>query len=324
MSPKFLLSLAIVSTLHVATAHGQTSLRLAHQFAPDSLPGKSAQYFADAVAAKTGNAVKVTVLPAGALGDERANLQQLGAGTIDLALTGDLVISSMARPYMIVSMPFIYSSPEHSLAVFNGEIGKEINALLVKDHKSRVLGWQYVGTRVLTANQPVRSLADLKGLKYRLAPAEMWIKTWEKTGVNIASVAFTELYLALQTGTVSAQENPPNFIRAQKFNEVQKYVMKTNHVPQMQAFFVSEQRFAAMDPKVSKALADAAAETIAWTSGQAKSAQESDLAWLTSTGKMQLVEINLAGIDQVIAKVPEEVLGADGRKLYDRIKATKP
>ncbi len=316
-------TLAATLTLAMGVAHAETTLRLAHQFAPDSLPGKSAQHFADAVAAKTGNAVKVTVLPGGALGDERANLQQLGAGTIDLALTGDLVISYMARPYMVVSMPFLYKTPEHSLAVFNGEIGKEINALLVKDHKVRALGWQYVGTRVLTANTPVRSLADIKGLKFRLAPAEMWVKTWSKTGANIASIAFTELYLALQTGTVSGQENPPNFIRAQKFNEVQKYVMKTDHVPQMQAFFASEQRFAALEPTVRNAVAAAAAETVAWTTAQARAAQDSDLAWLTSTGKMQLVDIDMTGIDELIAKVPEEVLGADGRKLYDRIKATK-
>lgn len=324
MPTKFLLAFTCALAVAASGVNAQTTLRLAHQFAPDSLPGKSAQRFADTVAAKTANAVKVTVLPGGALGDERANLQQLGAGTIDLALTGDLVISYMARPYMIVSMPFIYPTPEHSLAVFNGEIGKEINALLVKDHKVRVLGWQYVGTRVLTANTPVRNVAELKGLKFRLAPAEMWVKTWEKTGTNIASIAFTELYLALQTGTVSGQENPPNFIRAQKFHEVQKYVMKTNHVPQMQAFFVSEQRFAAMEPKVRTAIAESAAETTAWTTSQANAAQETDLAWLTSTGKMQLVDINLDGIDALIAKVPEEVLGAEGRKLYDRIKATKP
>ncbi|MGB4361477.1 MAG: TRAP transporter substrate-binding protein [Rhodoferax sp.] len=318
-----LTSLAVALIFATGAANAQTTLRLAHQFAPDSLPGKSAQHFADTVAAKTANAVKVTVLPGGALGDERANLQQLGAGTIDLALTGDLVISYMARPYMIVSMPFLYKTPEHSLAVFNGEIGKEINTLLVKEHKVRSLGWQYVGTRVLIANTPVRTVAELKGLKLRLAPAEMWVKTWEKTGTNIASVAFTELYLALQTGTVSGQENPPNFIRAQKFNEVQKYIMKTNHVPQMQAIFVSEQRYAAMDPKVRDAVSAAATETVAWTTGQARAAQDSDLAWLTSSGKMQLIEIDMTGIDELIAKVPEGVLGADGRKLYDRIKATK-
>jgi tripartite ATP-independent transporter DctP family solute receptor len=305
-------------------ALAQTTLRLAHQFAPDSLPGKSAQRFAELVQAKTGGAVRVTVLPGGALGDERANLQQLGSGTIDLALTGDLVISALARPFMIVSMPFIYASPDHSLAVFNGPIGAEIGGFLVKEHKIRPLGWQYVGTRVLTSRTPVRNLAELKGLRLRLAPAEMWVKTWEKTGVGIASIAFTELYLALQTGTVAAQENPPNFIRAQKFNEVQRYLMQTNHVPQMQVYFASEQRLAGFDERTRAALAEAAREATAWTTQQAKDSQASDIAWLTGAGGMQEVKIDLTGIADLIRSVPEEVLGAQGKALYERIVAAKP
>jgi tripartite ATP-independent transporter DctP family solute receptor len=310
--------------LGAAPVQAQTTLRLAHQFAPDSLPGKSAQRFAELVQSKSGGATRISVLPGGALGDERANLQQLGSGTIDLALTGDLVISALARPYMIVSMPFIYSSPDHSLAVFNGPIGEEIGSYLVKEHKIRPLGWQYVGTRVLTSRTPVTSLAELKGLRLRLAPAEMWVKTWEKTGVGIASIAFTELYLALQTGTVAAQENPPNFIRAQKFNEVQRYLMATDHVPQMQVYFASEQKLASFDEKTRKVLAEAAAEATAWTTQQAKESQASDIAWLTGPGGMQTVAIDMTGIGDLIKSVPEEVLGAEGKKLYERIVAAKP
>lgn len=304
-------------------AAAQTTLRLAHQFAPDSLPGRSAQRFAELVQSKSNGAVRVTVLAGGALGDERANLQQLGSGTIDLALTGDLVISSLARPFMIVSMPFLYAGPDHSLAVFNGEIGGEINQHLLREHKIRSLAWQYVGTRVLTSRTPVRNVAELRGLRLRLAPAEMWVKTWEKTGVSIASIAFTELYLALQTGTVAAQENPPNFIRAQKFHEVQRYLMPTNHVPQMQVFFASETRFSGFDERTRAVLQEAAREATAWTTQQAKDSQESDIAWLTKEGGMQLVPFDGAGLRDLIKGVPEEVLGADGKRLYERIEALR-
>lgn len=304
--------------------YADTSLRLAHQFSPDSLPGRSAERFAELVKTKSNGTVTVTVLAGGALGDERANLQQLKSGTIDLALTGDLVISALARPYMIVSMPFIYDSPEHSVAVFNGPIGAEIGEFLVKDHQIRPLAWQYVGTRVVTARTPVKSLAEIKNLKMRLPPAEMWVKTWEKTGVGIASIAFTELYLALQTGTVDGQENPPNFIRAQKFNEVQRYLMPTNHVPQMQVYFASEQNLAGLDDKTRAVLSEAASEATAWTTEQAKAGQAADIAWLTSEGGMELVEIDMTGIGDLIKSVPEEVLGAEGTKLYDRIRAAKP
>src|SRR5690606_8085485 len=81
---KLLACVALAATMVVPAwvAQADTSLRLAHQFAPDSLPGQSAARFADLVSSKTDGAVTVTVLAAGALGDERANLQQLSSGTI--------------------------------------------------------------------------------------------------------------------------------------------------------------------------------------------------------------------------------------------------
>lgn len=322
-------SMRLVAVLGLTTVFGAQlasaeEFKLAHQFAPDSLPGLSAQHFADLVAEKTGGASKVTVLPGGALGDERANLQQLGSGSIDFALTGDLVISFMAQPYMLVSMPFTFDSPEHSMAVFNGEIGEEIDQYLEENHGIRALGWQYVGTRVLTANRPVANLQELAGLKTRLPGAQMWIQTWEKTGIDIASIAFTELYLALQTGTVEAQENPPNFIRAQKYYEVQDYIMATDHVPQMQAFFGNVERVEGLDEATRQAVIEAAEETVAWTSAQAAELQQSDIEWLTTEGGMELVEIDLSGIQELIKDVPAEALGEDGVALYDRILAAKP
>ena len=326
MTNRFLLAAVAASILTTewAGAASAEELKLAHQFAPDSLPGESAMHFADLVGEKTGGELTVTVLPGGALGDERANLQQLGNGSIDMALTGDLVISYMAQPYMLVSMPFTFDSPEHSLAVFGGEIGGEIGDYLLENQGIRPLAWQYVGTRVLTASRPVRSLADLQGLKLRLPGAEMWVKSWEKTGVDIASIAFTELYLALQTGTVDAQENPPNFIRAQKFDEVQDYVMETDHVPQMQAFFINEDRYEALDEAMRNAVSEAAAETASWTSEKAAASQQADLEWLTTEGGMERVEIDLSGINTLIEDVPSEVLSDEGVALYERIRDAKP
>jgi len=310
----------LVGTLPAAAGE---NLKLAHQFAPDSLPGKSAARFAELVAEKSKGAVKVTVLPGGALGDERANLQQLENGSLDLALTGDLVISFMAKPYMLVSMPFIYRDPDHSVAVFNGEIGADIGKHLLERNKIRTLAWQYAGTRVLTANRPVRTLNDLKGLKLRMPAAEMWVKTWQKTDAVIVNVAFTELYMALQTGTVHAQENPPNFIIAQKFNEVQKYLMTTNHVPQMNVYFLSALKSQALSAADRGAIEAAAREATEWTTKTAKESQAKDVEWLTSKGGMTAVPIDMSGIQELIKNVPSEVLGAAGPALYNRILAVR-
>lgn len=298
--------------------------KLAHQFAPDSLPGQSATHFAELVTEKTKGATKIMVLPGGALGDEKSNLQQLSNGSIDMALTGTLVISFMAQPYNLVSMDYMFDNSDHILAVFNGEIGKEINSYIEDNHGIHNLGWQYVGTRMVTSNKPLKSVADFKGLKIRLPGVQMSREVWKRLGADVVGIAFTELYLALQTGTVVAQENPPNFIRAQKFYEVQKYLIDTYHRPQMQGFFMNTELFKGLDEAERKAIVEAGLETAAWTSQTAAKAQEEDIQWLTSKGGMERVKINLDGVQDAIKDLPREVLGDAGVDLYKRIRNVKP
>jgi TRAP-type C4-dicarboxylate transport system substrate-binding protein len=181
----------------------------------------------------------------------------------------------------------------------------------------------YVGDRQLTANEPISGVADLDGLRLRLPSGEISAKTWQALGADVASVAFTELYLALQTGTVDAQENPPNFIRAQKFYEVQDYLITTDHRPQLTGFFMSADIFGDLDEGAQAAITEAAAETVAWTSQRAAEIQKEDVAWLTSEGGMELIEFDHTGVQDAIRQIPQEVLGEDGMALYERIRATE-
>lgn len=306
----------------VASPAAADKLTLGHQFSPESLPGESAQHFADLVSEKTGGETTITVIPGGALGDERANLQQLSNGSLDLSLTGTIVLDFMAQPYVLASMPFVYDDYKHVLAVFQGEIGQELGQYLVDNHRVKSLGWQYVGDRQLTANKKIEDVEGLKGLRLRLPSGEISAKTWQALGTDVASVAFTELYLALQTGAVDAQENPPNFIRAQKFYEVQDYLITTNHRPQLNGFFMGADLFDSLGEDERTAIAEAAQETVAWTSQRAAEIQEEDTKWLTTEGGMELVEFDHAGVQDAIKSIPQEVLGEDGVVLYERIRET--
>ena len=177
---KFLLMAGALSAL--ATPSIAEKLTLGHQFAPDSLPGQSAQHFADLVSEKTGGDTTLTVIPGGALGDERANLQQLSNGSLDMALTGTIVLDFMAQPYVLASMPFVYDDASHVLAVFSGEIGQELGSYLADNHRVKSLGWQYVGDRQVTANEPISGVADLDGPRLRLPSGEISAKTWQARG----------------------------------------------------------------------------------------------------------------------------------------------
>jgi len=299
------------------------NLKLAHMFVPTSLSGQSAAHFAELVKQKTNGATTITVIPGGALGDELANLQQLQNGSIDLSLTGDIVISAYAKPYQVMMLPFLYRSPDHALHVFNSALGKELGDYLYNENKLRAIAWLYIGTRELTSSKPIRTLADLKGLKMRLPNTAPGIAIWGKTGVAITPIAFTELQLALQTGTVTAQENPPNFIISNKFYEVQKYLMPTNHYPQMQCYYIADHAYNAMPPAERAAIEAAMRETADWTSQQAMKAQQNDMDWLTTKGGMTLVPIDMSGLQDLIKPVPGELSGPQGEALAERIKAVQ-
>ena len=315
-----LVGAAVIGSFTAGVASAD-NLKLAHMFAPSSLPGQSAAHFADLVKQKTGGTTTVTVIPGGALGDENANLQQLQNGSIDMALTGDLVISSYGKPYLLMTLPFLYRSPEQALQVYNGALGKELGDYLYSQYKLRLVAWQYGGTRVLTSSKPIKTLTDLKGLKMRLPSNVPWVAAWGRTGVAITPVAFTELQLALQTGTVSAQENPPNFIISNKFYEVQKYVMPTNHYPQMQSYFIADSVYAELPAAERTAIEAAMRESADWTSQKAKEAQQADMDWLIGKGGMTLVPIDMSGLQDLVKGVPNELMGVQGEALVERIKA---
>jgi tripartite ATP-independent transporter DctP family solute receptor len=265
----------------------------------------------------------LTVLPGGALGDERANMQQLQNNSIDVAILSDLQIPAFAPPFKAMGIPFVYRDVDHVINVYNGEIGAELAKYLLENHNLHLITWQYIGTRELTANRPVHSLAEMKGLKLRLPGNATFISSFEPTQADIRDIAFTELQLALQTGTVEAQENPPNFIRAQKFHEVQDYLMLTDHYPQMQAFYLSDKAFKELTPEQLEIVIGAFKDTAAWTTEQAKQSQQDEIAWLTSSdgGGMELVEIDMTGILELIKDLPGQIGGEDGTKLFERIQA---
>ena len=88
----------------------------------------------------------------------------------------------------------------------------------------------YYGTRHTTSNKPIKTCAEMKGLKIRVPDVPAYLAMPRACGANTAPIAFAEVYLALQNGTVEAQENPLTTIEAKKFYEVQKHIVLTGHI----------------------------------------------------------------------------------------------
>lgn len=306
-----------------AAVPGGGTLHLAHQFPVGSIPDRAAQKFADLVASKSAGKLRIQLHPAASLGDERNQLSLLQQGKLDFALTGDLVIGSLNERYLVVSMPFLYRDAAHALAIYDGPLGAAIRRELL-GLGLRALSWHHVGTRVLTANKPIGSLADLQGLVLRLPQDQAWQGTWRTMGARPVHVPFNELATALALGKVEAQENPPNFIRTSKLYEHQKYLILTNHLPQRQFIFASEPLWVRLPAAQRQVLAAAATEASRWTVAVAEAEQVNDLHWLAGEGHMKILPFNRSGVAETVARVPKVLAGEEGLAVFRQIVGERP
>lgn len=188
------------------------------------------EYFAAPVEKLSGGRIKVELYPNAQLGGDRELCEAVQMGTIQLAIPSTSVLAGFEKRIQVLDLPYLFTTREAAFAAVDGELGVKLNEYLMKKG-FWVLGYQENGFRHVTnSRQPVRTPADLKGLKIRTMENPMHLAYFKALGANPTPMSWGELYTALQQGTVDAQENPYAMIVDGKFYEVQKYVSETGHV----------------------------------------------------------------------------------------------
>jgi tripartite ATP-independent transporter DctP family solute receptor len=258
-SYKTLLSVVGGLTLLAGTATAQTEIKFGHVGAPGSLFAQSADIFAKAANAKLGDKAKVVVYGSSQLGSDGELLKKLKLGTVDLALPST-VMTSVAAEFGVFEMPYLVQSRAHAARIAK-EVIRPTLGPIVEKQGYRIIGVYENGYRHITNNlRPIVKPEDLKGMKLRV-PGGVWrVKMFQAYGAQPSPMELKEVFVALQTGVMDAQENPLTQIFSQKFQEVQKFLSMTGHVytPAYVTAGASWERFPA---DVRKALEDAAVET---------------------------------------------------------------
>jgi tripartite ATP-independent transporter DctP family solute receptor len=180
----------------------------------------------------------VKVFPGGALGAERDTIEQLKIGGLDMMRINAAVLNNIVPETLAVSMPFVFRSTTHMRQVLDGPIGDEILAAM--DAQGMVgLAFYDSGARsIYTAKKPVKTVADLKGMKIRVQQSDLFVSLIEALGANATPMPFGEVYTALKTGIVDGAENNwPSFESSRHF-EAAKYYNVTEHsmVPEVLVF----------------------------------------------------------------------------------------
>src|SRR6187402_2300020 len=222
---------AAMSLIGIGSAQAQTKLKWAHVYETSEPYHTAALWAAGEIAKRTNNRYTIEVFPASTLGKESDINQGLTLGTVDIIYTGQLFAGRLYGPIAIGGAPFMFRDFNHWKAFAASPLFNELaEGYRQKSGGHKVSAITYYGERHVTSNKAINKPEDMKGLKIRVPDAPLYTMFPRAVGANPTPIAFAEVYLALQNGTVDAQENPLQTIDAKKFYEVQTHINITAHI----------------------------------------------------------------------------------------------
>jgi tripartite ATP-independent transporter DctP family solute receptor len=264
--------------------------------------GLGAQKFADLVAQRSGNKIKVKVYPNATLGGEVAIISAMQGGTVEMAAMATSQLVGVIKDFAALDLPFLFNNEMEVDRVVDGPVGK---MFLDKMPEKRLIGlsWFEHGFRNLTnSRRPVTKLEEIQGLKIRVEQNAVAVDTWNALGTNAVPMPFPELYTALEQKVVDGQENPYSTVDSSKFYEVQKYLSVTKHKYTPLVVTVSKKFWDQLSADEKKLIQDAATEAAVYQRKANRDLNEQYLQSLKKTG-MQVDEIPAAELARMRAKV---------------------
>src|ERR1700716_3095232 len=224
------LSAFVIAAATAGPASAHPKLQWAHVYELSEPYHTQALWAADEIKKRTNGKYEIQVFPASQLGNENQINEGLGLGTVDMIYTGANFAAATYKPLGITGAPFILRDFDHWKAYRDSKLFADLAKGYDDKTKHRIVAITYYGQRHVTANKAITKPEDMKGMKLRVPPAPLFLMFTKSVGANATPIAFAEVYLALQQGTVDGQENPLPTIMAKKFYEVQSHIMLTGHI----------------------------------------------------------------------------------------------
>ena len=248
----------VIMAAGAASAAPEYKIKVAYISSESHPTAQAMTGFAKDVDSASKGRIKVELYPNGQLGSDRELCEGVQMGTIQMVVSSTSALAGFDKRIQVLDLPYIFTTRKAAFDAVDGELGKKLNSYLEKKG-FLVLGYQENGFRHVTnSKRPIKTPADLKGLKIRTMENPMHIAFFKELGANPTPMSWGELYTALQQGTVDAQENPYAMIDDGKFYEVQKYVSETGHLFSYE-IIIANKKFMEKLPADLRKIVDAAA-----------------------------------------------------------------
>jgi len=228
---KLVFAAAAVAALTIGgPAAAQTKLKWAHVYETSEPFHRWSVWAAGEIEKRTNGRYHIDVFPASSLGKESDINQGLTLGTVDMIISGLSFAARTMPRFGVGYYPYTFRDGDHLIMWAKSDAFKQLADEYRQKTGIQVTAMTYYGTRHTSSNRPFTDCAGMKGLKMRVPDVPAYLALPKSCGANPTPIAFAEVYLALQNGTVDAQENPLTTIEAKKFYEVQKHIILTGHI----------------------------------------------------------------------------------------------
>ena len=305
-------------------ASAQTKLKWAHVYETSEPFHKWSVWAGDEIKKRTNGKYEVQVFPASTLGKEADINQGLTLGSVDIILSGASFAGNTYKPLAVSYFPFIFRDADHLLKYAQSDVFKELAKGYDEKSGNHITALNYYGARHVTSSaaKPVAKPEDMKGLKIRVPDAPAYLAFPKALGANATPIAFAEVYLALQNGTVDAQENPLPTIEAKKFFEVQKNISLTGHIIDSLLTITSGQLWGKLSADEKKIFSDVMQEAAEKT-GREIIASEVRLAEEFKKKGNNVITVDKNAFREAVLKNTKPTDHGYRQQDYDRITAIK-
>jgi tripartite ATP-independent transporter DctP family solute receptor len=302
-----------------ASAAPKYTFAVANDSAEDTVTQLMTVKLEQLLAAKSKDAFKVEVYGQTQLGSDRELVQSAQAGDIAFVLQTTAPTVNFVPELSVMDLPMVFPNVEQARVALDKF--QPVIAPAYEKAGLKILGFGDQGFRVMSSNKKVSAIPDYKGIKIRTMENKYHMSFWRAVGANPTPLAWAEVYLSLQQGTIDAQENPLEVIVAAKLYEQQKYVVSTNHILHTITIIMSKKIYDSLTPEEQKIVEEAARETVVYAREQANARVQNRLD-IMKKANVEILEVPAAVRAEMIELskgVYDEIRSAVGAQLVDAL-----
>lgn len=311
-----LLGLTLCGAPLTTLAQNKIALRISTPAVPDDWHAKMWTVFKESLDKAAPNQFDVQIHLNASLFKQGAEPAAMARGNLELTTVSAFDMAKLVPEFSIFTAGYVVRDPQHQQKVFNGPIGDELFKAVADKMEITVLSTAYLGTRQVNLREarPVRTPADLKGVKLRMPGSKEWLFLGETLGATATPLAFGEVYMGLKTGTIDGQDNPLPTVRAAKFYEVTKQLVMTNHLVDSLFIAIASKTWNSLTPAQKQAVKTAAQAATTYNNDN----RIKEEAQIVDFFKQQGLQVSTPDVDAFRKSVQEAYAKSDYAKVWPK------